>query len=134
MAWTITQLKLLMDDPTPTLLSDNDYTAILAIESNLYRAALLACQKLASRYAQKMKISAGSISIDMQQKFEHYLSLGEFYRGLADSGYGEYGGVNALYTEPKVGGVSISDMDTVDEDTDRVKPSATRGMHDYVTG
>lgn len=105
MAATESQLKILCDDSDNALLSTADYTAIIAIEPNVYRAAALACRAISAQFAEKVKISAsGSVSIENQQKFEHYQSLADKYDFRANQGGG---GLGTGY-KPRLTGVSKS--------------------------
>lgn len=128
MSATVAQLRLLLNDPDDgdTLLTDAQYTVIIGIEENIYRAAALGAKTIAALFAEKVKWTAGPISLDNQQKFDHYLALAELFDSRAKAGGGWEGGVLTPYLE----GVSEDRMETFREDTDRVQPAFRIKMHD----
>lgn len=116
MAATIAQLRILLSDPdngTPEL-SDADLTEIIAVESNLYRAAEIAARSLSAKYAQKVSVSIGDLRVSNQQKFHHYDELADKYAQRAEEGGGGRG-----HAVPRLAGVSLADMEMAQEDTDR---------------
>ncbi len=126
MAITQEQIEALVQDTTG-LLSDDDYTIIMATESNLYRAAALASRMLAAKYASKTKLKAGPVTIEAQQKYEHYLELAQFYDNRAEQGGGGAGG-SSEFASATVTGISINDMNEVDSDTDRFPSTVRKGQ------
>lgn len=125
---TVAQLRVLVDDPSGAsqVFDDTHYDTILDIESNVYRAAATAARTLAAHYAAKTKVKAGPVSVEAQQKFEHYSELAKGYDQRAREGGGEGGGVSA----PQLTGVSIDTMDTNNDDDDRYSGVFRRGMND----
>ncbi len=124
MAITQEQIEALVQD-TSGLLTDDDYTIIMEVESNLYRAAALACRMLAAKYARKTKLKAGPVTIEANQKYDHYTDLAQDYDNRAASG-GGIGGSN--FASATVTGVSIDEMNTVDSDTDRFPSTIRKGQ------
>ena len=123
---TITQAQVeAMVQDKDDLLEDSDYDVILLIESNLYRASALAATMLAAKYAGKTKLKAGPVTIDAQQKFEHYTQLSKNFSLRAEGGGGLGGGDFAAAVAT---GISISDMNTVDSDTDRFPSTVKKGQ------
>ncbi len=133
MAITIADLRLMTGDTgTPPIMEDAQYTLVLGIEnSNYYNAAFLACNSLAGIFAEKVSVTAGPVKIENQQKFEHYTELADKYRQMAREGLGDDGtGGSSLVSAPCITGVSVSEMETVDSDEDRVPSTFTKGMDD----
>lgn len=120
-AATVAQLRLLLNDPSDSdpLLTDAQYTTLIALESNVYRAAALGARTIAALFAQKVKWSAGQLSLDNQQKFNHYMTLSDSYDSRAKQG----GGVDGGILTPLLEGVSEDRMETIREDDDIVQPS-----------
>lgn len=129
MAATEAQLKILCDDSDNALLDTAAYTAIIAIESNVYRAAALACRAISAQFAEKVKISApGPVSIENQQKFEHYQALADKYDFRANQG----GGGSGNGYKPRLTGISKDEMKTQREDTDRIGSAFPEGFDAFV--
>lgn len=127
-AATEANLRLLCDDNPlgsgTDILTAAQYTALLVIEADVYRAASLACRTIAATFSTKMDVRVGgAIDIKLSQKFDHYMALANEYEKRANSKTG----ANAIVS-PIVGGVSIADMNTVEEDTDRADSAFKRGM------
>lgn len=131
MATDIEKLRILIQDPADgsELLSDDDLTAILEIESSIYRAAALCCKSLAAKYAQKVSITAGPTKIENQQKFEHYRDLASEYDKRAAEGGGGSGSGSC---RPVVTGVSRAEMKLQAENDDRPDNAFTIGMFDII--
>ncbi|MES0340678.1 MAG: hypothetical protein ABUK08_00020 [Candidatus Humimicrobiaceae bacterium] len=134
MAITIDQLRLMTGDTgTPSIMEDAQYTLVLEIESsNIYNAAFLSCNSIAGIFAIKVSLTAGPVKIENQQKYEHYTDLADKYRQMAREGQGGdgNGGGSSLASAPGLAGVSISEMESVDSDPDRVPSKIKMGMDD----
>lgn len=122
MSVTIEQLRALVQDNGDTyLLEDSAYIEVIELEVNTYRAAAVISRILAAKYAAKVKVKAGPVAVENQQKFEHYTALADAFDQQAREGGGGEGagslGVGA--GAPGLTGVSESEMQTVREDTDR---------------
>jgi hypothetical protein len=131
---TIEQLRVLVQDPegTDAVLSDDSYDEIIAIESNVYRAAATAARLLAATYAAKVKITAGPVSVENQQKYEHYADLAKAYDQRAREGGGGDGGggVGIGAGAPQLTGTSHAEIDALNEDADRYASVFRRGVTD----
>lgn len=134
MAITVDQLRILLQDiGTPPILEDADYAEIIAIEpNNIYDAAAIAAHSISASFAEKVKFTAGPVSLENEQKFEHYKSLADSYRQLAREGKGGVngGGGIALAGTPVATGISINEMEAVEANTDRFPSKFTIGMDD----
>jgi hypothetical protein len=130
---TIDQIRALVDDPSGAtqIFDDTHYQTIVDIEDNVYRAAATAATTLAAHFAAKVKVKAGPVAVENQQKFEHYEALAKAYNQRAREGGGEGGGgVGAGAGAPQLTGVSISDMEDLNDDSDRFGGVFRRGMND----
>jgi len=128
MAATEAQLRTLLQDPTGVgeELSTADYTAIIAIETNVYRAAAVAARAIAAKYSTKIEVKAGPVTVKNQQKAENYRKLAAAYEQQAREGGGG-GGVGSAI---ELTGTSISTIDSNNEDEDRYAGIFSRGVHD----
>ena len=106
---------LVEDDEIQEYLTLNDNNVNLAA----YEIAL-ALSAHYSSVAEKRKI--GELYLDTRD-------IADKYRKLADNLKKSYRTTASVYC----GGISQSDKDTYEEDSDRVKPKFTKGMHDYKT-
>jgi hypothetical protein len=132
---TIEQVRTLVNDPAGAsqIFDDPHYQTIIDIEDNVYRAGAAAARTLAAYYAAKVSIKAGPVAVENQQKFEHYDQLAKVYdqRAREGGGDGGGGGVGAGAGAPQLTGVSISEMDDLDEDEDRYGGAFYRGLTSY---
>lgn len=130
MAATEAQLRILLDDPSggDELLSTAQYTVLLAIETTVYRAAALAARSIAAQFSEKVKTAAGSVQIELQQKYEHYMRLADAYDFRGREGGGGDGAASG--GAPELTGISQDAMETQREDNDRVQPAFQVGQMD----
>lgn len=105
------------------LLDDNTYTFILAQEPNVYARAALACDALAGKYALQMDKRIGDLWRSAKVQHDHYANLAHMYREEA---------ARRGKPVPFGGGVSVTDYDNRNEETDRVKPRFEVGMLDAI--
>lgn len=133
MAATEAQLRVLLQDPAGAteILSTTDYATIISLESNVYRAAAAAARAIAAKYASKVDVKAGPVAVSNSDKYDHYIDLATSFDVRADAG-GGYGS-DTTPLAPGLTGVSISEMDSVRADTDRVPSAFYRGMMDNDT-
>jgi hypothetical protein len=124
---TMAQIQLLIADPD-SLLTADDYAAILAIESDLYRAAALAARALAAKYLLRVSTASGPVKVEAQQRFDHCLKLAGSYDLRARENGGSTiplgGGA------PEITGISIDAMEAVDGDSDRPRSLFRLGLMD----
>jgi len=128
MAATEATTRLLVGDPAgdDQILSSANYTAIIALETNEYRAAATACRAIAATFSTKVSLAVGPIRISLQHKFEHYKALADVYDFRAQGG----GGSDSVVAGAELTGVSLSDMESTDSDTDRPPNKFKFGMFD----
>jgi len=107
-------------DTTDQLASDEEINAAIAATSDLYAAASMMCQAISAKFARQIDTSVESVSRKASQRSQQYNKMAKDYTTLStQSGAGL--GV------PYVGGVSESEMDSVESDSDRVRPAFKRG-------
>lgn len=110
-------------DSADQQLSDQEVTAMLAdSNSNAYIAAIACVRALMSKYTRRADKSVGDLSISWSQIAKGYqaliasLSLQAALSGAA---------------APYAGGISISDKQIDEANTDRVEPAFKKGLHDF---
>jgi len=125
---TIEQIRMLVSDPegTDQIFANAHYQLIIDLEENVYRAAATACKTLAAYFAEKVKVTAGPVEIENQQKFEHYNDLADSYDQRAREGGGSGSGLSV--GAPSVTGISISEIEAARENDDRYDSAFARGM------
>jgi len=62
----------------------------------------------------------GDLKINYKQRYDNYIALAEKLESKAA----------VSDAVPFAGGISVSNKDSLQADTDRVKPSIARGLHD----
>lgn len=138
MTITVEQLKALVQDTDSSsqLISDGTYLEVMDLEVNSYKAAAVCCRIIAAKYAGKVKVTAGPVKVENQQKFEHYTALADAYDQQAREGGGGEGagqlGVGG--GAPGLTGVSESEMDAIRLDSDIPDASFRKGVHDNPIG
>ena len=103
-------------------MQDEELAFFLGESSSIYVAAGEACKALAALYARQVDKEVGDLKVRASQRQKHYLDLAKQLRSRASRA-----------VLPSAGGISVSDMQAAESDTDRVVPSFRRGQHDYYT-
>ena len=107
-------------DTSDQQLSNEELAYLLTEHGAVRPAGIAACRAMIGKYARLVDQSTGSIRISYSQRIKHYqFLLGEIRRGRL--------------VAPYAGGISVSDAETVNEDTDRAAPTFSVGMHDNPT-
>lgn len=102
-------------------LSDEEIEWEVAQAGTVRSAAANAARSLAGRYSlQPSSKKVGDLSITYGDRAKALLTLAKTIDADANLG-----------AIPRAGGISVSDKQAVEADTDRVVPSFTRGMHDH---
>lgn len=121
---TADELKLLIGDLSTSssgeLLKSAECTYFLTAYGSARAAAPHAARAVAAMFADQVGRTVGDLRVDAQQKFEHYNTLAASLERQA-----------ALTGVPYAGGISISDKQSVETDTDRVVPAFRVGAHDH---
>jgi len=101
--------------------SDEEIAFYLSEASNnTYRAAAIAAQGLAAKYARSVDTAFEGVRSSYSQRATHYKQMALQLEAKAVSA----GGLGM----PSAGGISISEIERVDNDTDRVKPVFKQGQ------
>lgn len=93
--------------------------------SDKYAAAIAAVRALIAKFARLADKAVGDLRISYSQRLKHYQQLISNLQLQAAT----VGGL----AEPYAGGISVSDKDSVEEDTDREPPAFTKDLHDYAS-
>jgi len=101
------------------LLSDGEILFFLDENGSAKSAAVAAAQAIAAKFSRLADEKVGQVSVTYSQKAEHY-------RNLADTLKTQ---LSVTRLAPYAGGISVSDKDLVESDTDRVNPAFTRTTH-----
>lgn len=111
---TNTSDQLLQDEEIAWLLSQNS--------NNVYKAAMASAYAVSAKFSnQAVTKTVGALSLSYQARSEHYKSL-------ALSIKNQYLSVGATFA-PYSGGISVSDKQTEEQDTDWDKPAFSRNLH-----
>lgn len=106
-------------DQCDQLLQDAEITWVLGQYNNTpMNAAIRCCETVMSKFSRLADEGVGQVKISFSQKVKAYREM------RADL-------VRRLSTEDSVsyaGGISVSDMQTIDANTDRVRPDFTKHM------
>lgn len=98
------------------LVTDEAIAAAILTEGSVFRAAALCCEALADAESGE-SLSVGDLTISGTQT--SYAALAKSLRARADTA-----------VSPVIGGISITDKEALDTDTDRVAPAFTRTLFD----
>ena len=113
------------DRDTNDQLIENEEITFALSESgnNLYRAAAMACRAIAAKLFNSLTLdkAPGSVSYDAAERAQGFLDLAAELETKATMS-GSAAGIFA-------GGISISDKQTREDDTDRVRPGFTSDLH-----
>lgn len=120
---TADALKFLIGDLSTSssgeLLKSAECSYLLGLYGSPRAAAPHAARAVAAMFADQVNKYVGDLRIEARQKFEQYSQLAKDLTRSA-----------SIAVAPYVGGVSVSDKSAVVQDSDRVAPAFTVGMHD----
>ncbi|MEN6605913.1 MAG: hypothetical protein ABFD60_01620 [Bryobacteraceae bacterium] len=113
------QVRLLIRDTVSTrpLLDDAEIDWLLTQESNVYMAAVAACESLVAAKGSVKSKKVNDLSVDYDVSF--YQSLAASLRARGMSGQ-----------VPFAGGISVGDKEVQQTDSDAVQPRLFRGLAD----
>lgn len=116
------QIRLLIGDTESTdpLLQDEEITFHANGQSGLYRQAAACARAIAGTFSRRVDRSVGQLKLSSGQQ-------AKAYHDLAQSLMRQAARQDAV---PYAGGLSISDKEGVEDNTDRVKPAFTRETGD----
>jgi len=115
-----------LTDTDDQRLSDEELTFLRTKEDTNVGAAARACETLAAKYAAEVDVkvgSAGEFSIKSSQLSAQFSSIAATLRKEA-----------AKHASPWSAGISVSEKEAQEADTDRVEPAFTRDQFDGVGG
>lgn len=120
----LNQVRLIIQDTSSTgaLFSDEEIQFFIDTESNVFGAVSLAAYTAKAKFAQSVSKTVGKLSIELQQKAEHYGALGDKYALLAQTK-----GTVQLFA----GGLSITGKEAELANSDRVDPKFTRDQDQF---
>lgn len=118
------------DDREP-LCADEEVAYAIAQNTTVQGAAAAVCEAIAARFAREADTTIspqGGVShtVSYSQRAGAYRMLAQQYRNQETTGVGSTGGV-----APYCGGISRSDKDSREDDSDRVSPAFVSGMFQY---
>jgi len=122
-ASTLAAVRFLIGDTDTNdqQLQDAEINFAIAATSDKYTAAIFCAQSLAAKYSRLCDTAIESVRVSANQQYEHYRGLiGILTTQAAQNSL--YGGLGSPY----VGGVSISEIENVREDTDRPAAAFSR--------
>ena len=99
-----------------------NYLISLAGSGNVVQASIFCCQALASKYTRQANKTVGDLKIDMATIAKSYRDQAKSLEELLTSGLGT--------PVPYAGGISISDAQSVEDDTDRTPNVFSVGLND----
>ena len=135
MAWTYNDQLATDKDKVRALIGDvnvNDKQVtdeainvwVTEVGGNIYTAASIIAQGLSGLYARRAEIQIDGLKVKFIERAKHYRALAIQIRETGKLKAGSLG-------TPVVSGVSLGEMDSVDEDTDRFESRIKFGMHDF---
>ena len=115
-------VRLRVGDTTSAsqLIQDEEIDAILDSESNKHLAAAVTAEAIAGSFARRADKTVGRMSVQASQHSQNYFELSDRLRLEAAQRAAPYGG-----------GIRISDVDLDKDDSDRVDPAFSLGVHDF---
>lgn len=106
---------------TDVLLTDEELDSILATNTSVKGASVVAVRRIIAIVARQVTKAVGDLKMNLSDRIKNYkILLSELQRSLVLSTGG-----------PVAGGLSASRKETVEEDTDRVIPDFEKGQFDH---
>src|SRR5690606_28566866 len=117
------QVRFLVGDVVETepLVQDEEILFALSQNPNVYYAAALICESIASMFSRKVDRQTGDVRASYSQRAKAYAERAKEFRAQA-------GGMALSLAKPLAGGISVSDKKKANRNPDRVKPSFSRGQ------
>ena len=119
------KVRLTIGDTVTTafLLSNEEIVALLSMYGSVHQAAIAAARGLAAKYSREADKWVGDLKILASQKAKAFLELAT---ALSDAG-----GSMSARGVPSAGGIRISQKETMEDNTDRVRPAFYRNQFPY---
>lgn len=112
-------------DSADQLVQNEEISYAIATESSSLLAAVRVLRALAGKWARKADKAVGDLKISYSQLQKSFLALADKLEKTELSPL-----TGGLKGTPYAGGISISDKDSVADNTDRAEPAFKRGLHD----
>jgi len=106
-------------DTTDQLLNDAEIDYILTLESQIFLAAALACESIASKFSRKADTENGTLKVWASQRASTYMSKAKDLRRRA-----------AVQSEVYAGGRTKTNKNNLDTDTNDTQPGFKVGQDD----
>lgn len=114
-----------LNDTTNQRVTDEEIAGMLSLAAdNVYEAGAMIADSLAGKYASSQSLKIDGFSTDYSDKADQYRELAKRLRATGKTAPGSLG-------TPFVGGISISEMDSVREDSDRNPSRFEMDTHTY---
>ena len=116
------QVRLLCGDTDSTeqFLQDEEIEYLIKLHGSTLSAAAAACEAIAAKLARQADQKTGKIATWLSKRVDKYLEVAESLKKQAQI-------ISAI---PYVGGISVSDKEDRDAETDRVQPAFVVDMDD----
>lgn len=102
---------------------DEEINYALGVEASTMKAAVRVARAIAAHFARDVEKAVGDLKIKASERYKNYL---EIMKALEEEAV-----VSGLPgAAPFAGGISIAQKETQESDSDRVKPSFSKGMMD----
>jgi hypothetical protein len=101
-------------DSSEQLVTDEEILFALSEEGTVRLAAATICERIGARFTRLSDITEGDLSLKYSQRYSQFLELASSLRSRS-----------AVTASPLAGGISVSDKNQQNADTDRVKPAFT---------
>lgn len=117
------QIRLMIGDTSQNdqLMYDEEITFMLSLRPSIYGAAAECCRTIASKFARQVDTVTGELRTLYSARARNYEMRATQYDRMASVAGG------AL---PYAGGISVSDKQAAEQDTDRMAPQFQIGMED----
>ena len=102
---------------------------LISVHTTPARAAIAACEQLATRFARDVSKSGDGLSIQSSDRHRHFAERAKALRKQESIGVS-----GVPLASPFAGGISKADKETRESDTDRVEPAFKVDMHENVGG
>ena len=113
-------------DSTEQLVQNEEIAYAINAEITIGLAAVRVLRALAGKYARKADKAVGDLRISYSQLQKSFMDLAD---KLEENELSPVVGT-VLKPSPYAGGISVSDKESVEDNTDRTEPSFKRGMND----
>jgi len=109
-------------DKDDALVQDEEINYAIGVESSTLRAAVRVSRAIAAHYARAVEKQVGDLKIKAGEKYKNYLDI---MKALEEEAAGSIPGAS-----PFAGGISTSQKETQENNSDRVAPYFSRDMMD----